>query len=238
MHICMLSHSVVSNFLQPHGLQPARLLCPWDCPSKKVGVGCHFLLHGSSWPRDQTHISCISCISKCILYHCATWEAYKLTLRVYFHSLTLLLVRKQVCSQDKLQPLFAQQNFAKGCTFSSIKLLSSSQPFRMVLSMLLLSAALCIISATWEDPLILTGDKYIKAPWIKSAHWACFICPLISLLSHNTYDKEILVSANEIHKCQLCSVVLDTIILYTHSSRLPWDVHKYGQMLISSFQNS
>ena len=25
----MLSHSVVSNSLQPHGLQPARLLCPW-----------------------------------------------------------------------------------------------------------------------------------------------------------------------------------------------------------------
>ena len=25
----MLSHSVVSNSLQPHGLQPAKLLCPW-----------------------------------------------------------------------------------------------------------------------------------------------------------------------------------------------------------------
>ena len=25
----MLSHSVVSNSLGPHGLQPARLLCPW-----------------------------------------------------------------------------------------------------------------------------------------------------------------------------------------------------------------
>ena len=25
----VLSHSVVSNSLQPYGLQPARLLCPW-----------------------------------------------------------------------------------------------------------------------------------------------------------------------------------------------------------------
>ena len=25
--------------------------------------------------RDQTHISCISCIGRQILYHCATWEA-------------------------------------------------------------------------------------------------------------------------------------------------------------------
>ena len=30
--------------LWPHGLQPARLLCPWDYPSKNTRVGCHFLL--------------------------------------------------------------------------------------------------------------------------------------------------------------------------------------------------
>ena len=38
------SHSVVSNSLWPHGLQPSRLLCPWDSPGKSTGVGCHFLL--------------------------------------------------------------------------------------------------------------------------------------------------------------------------------------------------
>ena len=27
--MCVLSRSVLSNSLQPHGLQPARLLCPW-----------------------------------------------------------------------------------------------------------------------------------------------------------------------------------------------------------------
>ena len=36
--------SVMSNTLQPHGLQPTRLLCPWDFPSKNTGVGCHALL--------------------------------------------------------------------------------------------------------------------------------------------------------------------------------------------------
>ena len=30
--------------LQPHGLQPAGLLCPWYFPGKNTGVGCHFLL--------------------------------------------------------------------------------------------------------------------------------------------------------------------------------------------------
>ena len=44
--ICMLSCSVMSNSLQPHGQQPARLLCPWDFPGKNTGVGCHFLLQG------------------------------------------------------------------------------------------------------------------------------------------------------------------------------------------------
>ena len=29
---------------EPLGLQPTRLLCPWDFPRKNTGVGCHFLL--------------------------------------------------------------------------------------------------------------------------------------------------------------------------------------------------
>ena len=31
---CLLSHSVVSSSVQPHGLQPASLLCPWDSPAR------------------------------------------------------------------------------------------------------------------------------------------------------------------------------------------------------------
>ena len=27
--------------LQPYGLYPSRLLCPWDPPGKNTGVGCH-----------------------------------------------------------------------------------------------------------------------------------------------------------------------------------------------------
>ena len=27
-----------------HGLQPTRLLRPWDFPGKNTGVGCHFLI--------------------------------------------------------------------------------------------------------------------------------------------------------------------------------------------------
>ena len=34
---------------------------------------------GSSQPRNQTHISCVSCIGKWILYYWATWEAHMST---------------------------------------------------------------------------------------------------------------------------------------------------------------
>ena len=34
----------MSNSMQPQRWQPTRLLCPWDCPGKNTGVGCHFLL--------------------------------------------------------------------------------------------------------------------------------------------------------------------------------------------------
>ena len=42
------SRSVMSNSLRPHGLQPTRLLHPWDFPGKNTGVGCHCLLWLSS----------------------------------------------------------------------------------------------------------------------------------------------------------------------------------------------
>ena len=48
--VCIVKESesvslrVMSESLQPHGLQPARLLFPWSDPGKNTGVGYHFLL--------------------------------------------------------------------------------------------------------------------------------------------------------------------------------------------------
>ena len=42
----MESRSVVPDSVRPHGLQPAKLLRPWDFPGKDTGVGCHALLQG------------------------------------------------------------------------------------------------------------------------------------------------------------------------------------------------
>ena len=43
-HEFMFSHSGLSNSLQPHRLQLARLLSPGDYPSKTTAAGSHFLL--------------------------------------------------------------------------------------------------------------------------------------------------------------------------------------------------
>ena len=40
----LFSRSVMFDSLQPHGLYPTRLLCPWNFLGKNTGVGCHFHL--------------------------------------------------------------------------------------------------------------------------------------------------------------------------------------------------
>ena len=52
----LLSHVLHVRLLATPGLQPTRLLCPWDFPSKSTGVGCHCLLRFFS-------------ISKCIFIY-------------------------------------------------------------------------------------------------------------------------------------------------------------------------
>ena len=44
--IMFMVHAQLCLTLQFYGLYTARLLCPWDFPGKKTGVGCHFLLQG------------------------------------------------------------------------------------------------------------------------------------------------------------------------------------------------
>ena len=39
-----VSHSVVSNSLQPHGLKPSRILCSWYSPGKNTEGGSLSLL--------------------------------------------------------------------------------------------------------------------------------------------------------------------------------------------------
>ena len=73
VHACYVT-SVVSDPWQSYGLQPARLLCPWDPPGKNTGVDCHFLLQGIL--PTQGWNPCPLCVSAGGLYTTrATWEA-------------------------------------------------------------------------------------------------------------------------------------------------------------------
>ena len=54
------NHSAVSDSLQTHRLQPARLLCPWDSPGKNTGVAAISFSKESSQPKYQTRVSHIA----------------------------------------------------------------------------------------------------------------------------------------------------------------------------------
>ena len=64
--LCCVSHSVVLDSLQPHGLKPTRLLCPWDAQAKNTGVGCYFLLQ-KIFPTQESNLDLL--YSRQILYH-------------------------------------------------------------------------------------------------------------------------------------------------------------------------
>ena len=38
----VISRTVVSDSLRPHGLQPIRLLSPWDSAGKNTVMGCQY----------------------------------------------------------------------------------------------------------------------------------------------------------------------------------------------------
>ena len=70
---CMLSH--ICLFVTPSTIAH-QVPLSMGFSSKNIGVGCHSLLQVISQPRDPTHVFCVSCIRRWILYHWATREAF------------------------------------------------------------------------------------------------------------------------------------------------------------------
>ena len=66
----LFSCSVMSDSLWPCGLQPARLLGPWDFPGRITGVDCHALLQRVFLTQgSNSHLLC-----------CLHWQASSLPL--------------------------------------------------------------------------------------------------------------------------------------------------------------
>ena len=67
----------MSDSLRPHGLQPTRLLCPWDFPGNSPGVDCHFLLQGI-FPTKGSNLGLPHCRQ---MLYCLSHQG---SLQIYF----------------------------------------------------------------------------------------------------------------------------------------------------------
>ena len=65
----MLSCSVVSTLCNPMGCSLPGSSVHWISQSRILEWVAISFSRGSSWPRDKTHISCVSCIGRQIIYH-------------------------------------------------------------------------------------------------------------------------------------------------------------------------
>ena len=66
-------HTAIYLFLWPHGLEPARLLCPWDSTDENTWVCCQSLLQGIFLTQGLN-----PCVPRCrqILYLLSYWGSF------------------------------------------------------------------------------------------------------------------------------------------------------------------
>ena len=84
----------MSNSLQPYGLQPARLLCPWDSLGNNTEVDCHALLYGI-FPTHEPASLTSPALAGRFFTTSATWEAQEWYTKVLeYHSVTSFIEKK------------------------------------------------------------------------------------------------------------------------------------------------
>ena len=81
---CCLAAKSCLTLLQPRGLKPTRLLCPWGFPGKNTGVGCRFLLQ-EIFLTQRSNPSLLHC--RQILYHSDTRESLPMGWPIPFASI-------------------------------------------------------------------------------------------------------------------------------------------------------
>ena len=122
---CLVAKSC-PTLLWPHGLQPARFLCPWDFPGKNTGVGCPFLLREIS--QTQEWNQCLP-HHRQILYPLSHGEAHE--------PIQYWLNQNEYSYNTKLQPqeakcLFSGREIDRGCVLRQVYLLRTPKLQAMV----------------------------------------------------------------------------------------------------------
>ena len=85
---CAKSLQACPTLCEPYGLQPTRILCPWDSTGKNPGVGCHFLLSRDLPSPEIEPASLISlALAGRFFLTSATWKGHKCVyMCVYIHT--------------------------------------------------------------------------------------------------------------------------------------------------------
>ena len=99
----------MSDSLQPHGLQPARPLRPWDSPSKNSGAGCHAFLRGIFLTQGIESASLMSpALAGRFFTTSATWEA-QLMIASFLESLPSGLLEVSIVCAGLAPSPFAEE---------------------------------------------------------------------------------------------------------------------------------
>ena len=120
--MCMCGHTQLCPTLcNPMDCSPPGSSVHWILQARILEWVPIYNFRGSSWPRDQTHVSCVSCTGRWIL-HCFTWEAPEELLKVKVKSLSrvrLFATPWTVAYQAPPSMGFFRQEYWSGFPFPS-----------------------------------------------------------------------------------------------------------------------
>ena len=169
---CTISKVVVASLLsrvqilQPYVLEPARLLCAWNSPSKNTGMGYLFLLQGIF----QTQGSNLGLLHyRQILYHWAT----KKTISSVWFSWVQSLSRLQLF----VTPWTAAHQASPSITNSQSLLKLMSIESVMASNHLILCRPLLLLPAIFPSIRVFSNESVLCIRWPKYCSFSFSISP-------------------------------------------------------------
>ena len=120
LHVCSFT-SVLSNTLQPHGLEPMRLCWPRNSPGKSTRLGCHVLFQGIFLTQGLN--SGLLCLMHWLLDSLSPVPAGEATKMLKSVKMRILLLEIYILYQSKFLCLVTDRNHFHD-QFPKTKLLS------------------------------------------------------------------------------------------------------------------